>query len=98
MKRQHCCYNRRLRSRTSVTARSNALEGERFADADFAELVIAEEHGFWANKSVIMEGLDDGDMVTLAGVVDGRGKQRKKIVDVNNIRAERLNMRLNLLL
>jgi hypothetical protein len=48
---------------------------------------VPEEEAVRAEETVVVEGLHDGDPLSLGGVARRRGYQRKRIVEMNDIRS-----------
>src|SRR6202048_3023033 len=71
----------------AVAVVRNAAPGDHLTEAILARLAIAEQQGVDADKPKVVQRLDDGNALGPRGVIGGGRDQRKRIVEMDDLRA-----------
>ena len=82
---QHGGNSRASRKTVSIATMHNSGVGHLLAEAVFAHSAVAVECRSGTNKPEIVEGLDNGHLFGICGVVDRGRDQRKSVVNVNKL-------------
>ena len=67
----------------------DARPGKRFSETVFADLAVAKQERIGAEKTKVMQGLDDANVLCPGGIVGGRRDQRKRVVEMGDLRPMR---------
>ena len=86
VRRHHRRDGRAGRPAAAIALVDDAGPGDRFAEAVFAHLAVAEEQGVGAEEAEVVQRLDDRDVLRPRGVVGGRRDQGERVVEVNHVR------------
>jgi hypothetical protein len=84
MKLNHSRYHQALNGRVTIAAVHDG-QVRRSSDALFADPSAAQEKGVRADQSIVVECLNDRDTSSTASIINRRGQQGEKVVDVNDV-------------
>src|SRR5690242_10832848 len=87
MEGDHSCHSCRLQGRVVVTRVKDSWPGYDLSETLVAYFAVAAESRCWAQEAGVMQGLHDRNSRRLAGIVGGRGDQRKSVMKVNDLRS-----------